>query len=118
MGDIHCRRRGGEGEGGGEGGGGGGGGGVKEGGEVLGNEELHGFAGSVEACCFLAEEWGCEGAKGGRWAGGDGADAGKTGPEKGLFLIDWPPTRGGGVVVLRVGHGGRGIVSFFAWLGS
>lgn len=84
----------------------------------MGNEELHGFAGSVDACCFLAEEWGCEGAKGGRGAGGDGADAGKTGPEKGHFLIDWPPSRGGGVVVLGIGgHGGRGIVSFFGLLG-
>lgn len=79
----------------------------------MGNEELHGFARSVDACCFLAEEWGCEGAKGGGGAGGDGADASKTGPEKGLFLIDWPPSRGGGVVVLGDGHGERGIVSLF-----
>lgn len=113
MGDILCRRRG----GGGRGRGGGGVGGVKEGDEVLGNEELHGFAGSVGAGCFFAQEWGCEGAKGGRAAGGDGAGAGKTGPEKGLFLIDWPPTRGGGVVVLGVGYGRRGIVSFFFLLG-
>lgn len=109
MGDILCR---------GEGGGSGGGGSVKE---VLGDEKLHGFAGSVGACCFLVKEWGCEGAKGGGWAGGDGADAGKTGPEKGLFLVDWSPTRGGDMVVLGFGYRGRGIVSIFgniAWLGS